>query len=812
MIGDSPKEPLDLLVVGGGPCGTAAAWRAHELGLSTMVVDRDGVLSIVKEWSDHLPKPKDVDADYGDRQDLVFPKGGALVAQLPYDDQTAADQLYARWMKVYDEHKVPYRSGAEFIGCARSPDGLLVAEYMELQTQARGKIHCRALLLALGGGSPAKVRLMGDGLGIRYKLGNSADFVGGPACVVGGGMSAAEAVVAIALAKAKAKDPSDVFWCYRGREMPKVAQGKALAAKFYEAWTQGNIRYLPLSEPLAVFKDDKGRELVAVKTRRVELSGQPPELVCYEFEKKQVLAFIGTERPTQLLAEMGIQEFALADAPTKKRLAVTPLRESQVKNVFLGGGLLAPAFIETNDFRPEALQSTLKELGSSFKGGMIDGVAIAETVHARLKKGATDAAIREQQVQQAPAPAPASAAMPKPSAQPVAAAAPAQPELSARFLRISYAENPQAPSQADLSLPVGDSVVGRAAGRVVVPTDQALLDQHAAFRVDGDECYVTNVPYGGSVYVTINSERTLPPGTVLVVGQRRLRVDVANGRIALALLDAAGNVARAIALGPEERSIGREELDPTDRSISRKSHFTACDAGGQVRVRNDLSRNGTQIEVRGQVRLNEKDEVWMGAQCFRCIDLPDVAADAPSQILRPGALAAAPAPVGPPVAAPTPAPAVAPAPAAAAAAPVAPARAPTPAPQPVAAPVGGPPSIAFADGASIAADAELPILSALASNGRAASDADGIDGDCQTQWECWRDDSPTSSGGSCGKCCVVVLDGMASLSPLGTPEKNTMMKKSKKYFGGRFDEGRCRLACQARASGPVRIQPLGKVE
>ena len=42
--------------------------------------------------------------------------------------------------------------------------------------------------------------------------------------------------------------------------------------------------------------------------------------------------------------------------------------------------------------------------------------------------------------------------------------------------------------------------------------------------------------------------------------------------------------------------------------------------------------------------------------------------------------------------------------------------------------------------------------------------------------------------------------------------RNTMVKKSKKYFGGRFDEARCRLACQARASGPVRIQPLGKVE
>jgi thioredoxin reductase len=229
MKGDSPASPLDLLVVGGGPCGTAAAWRAHELGLSVLVIDRDGVLSILREWGDHQPKPKEVDADYGEQTDLAFPQGGALVSQFPYADQTPANVLYDKWVKVYDDNKVPYRNGVELGGCERVAGGLLAAECMELQTQAKTRVYTKNVVLALGSGSPSKVRVMGDGFGIRYKLGNSADFVGGPACVVGGGMSAAEAVVAIAFAKAVAKDNSDVFWCYRGRGMPKVAQGKALA-------------------------------------------------------------------------------------------------------------------------------------------------------------------------------------------------------------------------------------------------------------------------------------------------------------------------------------------------------------------------------------------------------------------------------------------------------------------------------------------------------------------------------------------------------------------------------------------------------
>lgn len=818
MKGDSPASPLDLLVVGGGPCGTAAAWRAHELGLSVLVIDRDCVLSIVKEWGEHQPKPKNVDADYGDRTDLVFPQGGALISQLPYEDQTPADQLYEKWRKVYDDNKVPYRDGVELGGCERLPNGVMAAECMELQTQAKTKVYCKNLMLALGSGSPAKVRVMGDGLGIRYKLGNSADFVGGPACVVGGGMSAAEAVVAIALAKASAKDNSDIFWCYRGRGMPKVAQGKALAGKFYEAWTHGNIRYLPLSEPLAVFKDDKGKELVAVKTRRVEQQHQPPELVCYEFEKKQVLAFIGSERPTDLLSAIGIREFELADAPAKKRLAVTALRESQVQNVFMAGGLLHPAYIETGDFRPEALQSTVKESETSFKRAMIEGVSIAETVFQRMKKGASDDAIRDQLAKQNQTVAPTS--------KPVIAAVPApvvEAQMGAVVVQIGPGEN--APKMEHFFL-VGDSIIGRTAGRVVVGGDSLLLDQHAAFRVDVDECYVTNTPFGGECYVRINSERTMLPGSVIVAGRQRLRVDLTEGRVCLSRLDAKGNVARSLPLTREERSIGRDDLDPRDFALSR-SHLLATDAGGVARIR-DASRNGTFVELRGSLRLNEDDEVWMGEQRFRFVELrsqdmvgtaaamPKPVAPSGTQVIARSAVAAAPAAAAPAIAktmvppakapaAPAPAPASAPAPAPAAAAAAA------KAPAPVAAPSGAP-AIVFPDGATVAANPDLPMVSFLAENGRAASDADSIDGVCQTQWECWSDTEPTESGGTCGKCCVVVLDGMASLSDAAPKEKNTMAKKSKKYFGSRFEEGKCRLSCQARVKGAVKIQPLGKAE
>ena len=798
MNGDSPETPLDVLVVGGGPTGTAATWRAHELGLSVKVIDRDGILSIVKQWGEHQPEPKDVDADYGDLVDLIFPKGGALVSQLPFEDQSPADKLYERWMKVYDDNGISYHENMELGGCERLPDGVIAAEVMELNTQAKSKIYCRNMVLAMGSGQPAKVRLMGDGLGIRYKLGNSEEFVGAPACVVGGGMSAAEAVVAIAMAKAKAKDDSDIFWCYRGRGMPKVAQGKALATKFYEAWTGGNIRYLPLSEPLAVFKDDKGNDLVAVKTRRVQVDSQPPELICYEFEKKQVLAFIGSERPTELLESMGIKEFSLADAPKKKRLAVTNLQESQEKNIFMAGGLLHPAYLQTDDFSPDALQSNLKEYSTCFKLGMIEGVAIVETIKARID-GGDDAAIaeaRQQQVIVAP--------QEHPAVEPAAPEPAPEMQFGGAFVHTPPGDG----AKQDYLFPVGESVVGRTAGRVVIGSDALLRDQHAAFKVDVDEVYVTNAAHGGECYVRVNSERTLPVGSIIVAGQQRLRVDSQGGHASLSLMDAGGNVAKVIPLTSEERTIGRDDLNSGDYALSR-SHLSVADSGGVCRVR-DESRNGTFIALNGSLRLNEGDEVWMGEQRFRFAELRSamlattgtaavIKIPEPSPMATQHGMAIPSAPAAP---AATSAPAAPAAPAAEAAAPAA-----TPTPT---APAGDP-LIIQEDGTEIPAvgDDDLPMISYMADASAATDEASCIDGACGTLWECWDPDEPDESGGSCGKCVVTVLEGMNNLSEASSREKNTI-KKANKKLGGKLDEPNCRLACQAIARGPVKIRPKGK--
>lgn len=109
-------------------------------------------------------------------------------------------------------------------------------------------------------------------------------------------------------------------------------------------------------------------------------------------------------------------------------------------------------------------------------------------------------------------------------------------------------------------------------------------------------------------------------------------------------------------------------------------------------------------------------------------------------------------------------------------------------------PCPGDPSIEI-DARNVAVGRGLPMIAYLAE----ANEANG-------DWECWDEDEPCDSGGSCGKCLVKVLSGADNLSPQATRERNTIAKLNQVRFGGQLEETRHRLCCQASCRGPVEIQ------
>src|SRR5215212_4665200 len=73
-------DVLDLLIVGGGPMGTATAFRAKELGLAALVIDHDDILKRIRDYA----KDKLILPDYGGGDLMTFPEGGDLTRALVF--------------------------------------------------------------------------------------------------------------------------------------------------------------------------------------------------------------------------------------------------------------------------------------------------------------------------------------------------------------------------------------------------------------------------------------------------------------------------------------------------------------------------------------------------------------------------------------------------------------------------------------------------------------------------------------------------------------------------------------------------------
>ena len=291
-------DALDLLIVGGGPFGTAAAFRAKELGLKALVIDYDDLMKRIRDYA----KDKQILPDYGGGDQMRFPKGGELVRSLQFDP-IDKDELCERWKALYQRFDVPAEVGVEFTGLERQSSGLWDVTGWNHNSKVEQSYSARHVVLAFGRGVPRRFDIPGDLDGLAFRLTTADRYVGEPACVIGGGTSAGEAVIAISCAKASAGDESEVDWAYRGDKMPKVS--RALADVFFDAFMgNGNIRYLPHSDPTAVVEVGDCSYL-SVRTSRVVTSGRPPETVQLEFNKKYCIACIGEDIPEALLTRIG---------------------------------------------------------------------------------------------------------------------------------------------------------------------------------------------------------------------------------------------------------------------------------------------------------------------------------------------------------------------------------------------------------------------------------------------------------------------------------------------------------------------------
>lgn len=611
----SDLEILDLLVVGGGPAGLAAALRAHELGLKVALLESDDLMRRIRDYS----KDKLILPGFGGGDHMRFPDGGSLVKRMAFGP-IDKDDLCRLYKELQRDSGIKVHIGVELLGLLPQDDGTYHARVFDHRARADGRMAARHVALALGRGVPRRFDIPGDTEGISFRLEDPRNYVGSPALIIGGGTSAAEAVIAVSNAKREARDKSEVHWSYRGDRLPRVS--KALADAFFEAYAgNGNIRYHPRSEPLMIDTGEDRRQYLLLRLDRRIMQGRAVETTVLEFPKESCLACIGEDLPEELLASFGIR--MVVGRRGKKRMVVNKFLETELSNVYLMGDTLSQAHLETSDF--EADPKTFKEVRhrGNIKAALRDGVLVAQVVRQRIDS------VEEVSVDIGDVPDPE------------------PPEEGTGLISVDVMdETPQLPAAAKDAKTKAEAVawlvgvlpggmeeegrpltahsvttIGRRDCDLSFPDDTLMSKTHASVTAKDGDVVLSDDGSANGVFLKVRSDRKSPliDGDLLRAGRQFLLVRQKDDGYYLVHYDAKGRELGKHNLNPGTVIAGRKApdliLDPNDGTLSRRQLVFTVDAGSLL-VKDLASANGTFLRVRDTVRLRHGDGFQVGRQRF----------------------------------------------------------------------------------------------------------------------------------------------------------------------------------------------------
>lgn len=173
------RANVDVLVVGAGPAGLAAAMAVEEAGKSAMIVEQDVFGGAIRHYPRHklvmsrafqLPGQKQVKSGTLTKEELI-----AILTE----------QVEASGLRIHQNERV--------LGVASTDGGTFV-----ISTDRR-EVHAARVILAVGRrGTPRKLEVPGEDRDkVAYRLLEPEQFAHRHVLVVGGGDSAVEAVIAL---------------------------------------------------------------------------------------------------------------------------------------------------------------------------------------------------------------------------------------------------------------------------------------------------------------------------------------------------------------------------------------------------------------------------------------------------------------------------------------------------------------------------------------------------------------------------------------------------------------------------------------
>jgi len=608
-------EILDLLIVGGGPAGTAAALRAKELGLAGLVIDFDDVMKRIRDYA----KDKLILPDYGGGDNMQFPKGDGLVSLLHFSP-IDKDDMCQQWKNFYRENNIPAQVGVELLGLQRRNDGVWQVRAYNHHRHDEQLYLAKHVVMAVGRGVPRRFDIPGNTDGIAYRLADAALYVGAPALVIGGGTSAAEAVIAVSNAKIQANDATAVYWSYRGDKLPKVS--KALAEVFFDAYMgNGNIRYYPCSEPVAIIIAEDKKPYLSLRMDRRQMEGRPRETAHVEFPKERCIACIGEDIPSAFLSALGIN-MAPGGPGNKQRFAVTPLLETPQPNVFLIGDILSPAYLETESFDADPKSYAEIRRRGNIKAALRDGVLVAEAIAQKLagkKVIRIDLDFQEERVAQKFAAAKTSIVESDGPPKASLAAARSAEEHQAVLVRIISGNVESDEFAVNKN---GLTTIGRKACEINFSEDMLLSGRHASISHGPEGYFLRDDGSTNGVFIKIKEARPAEVfnGSVVRLGKQMLLFEAENGGASFIHIDVNGKPLNRYDLSAQTVVLGRQapdiNLDQADMALSRR-HLSITVKDRKIWVKDLGSANGSFLKIKNSIPLEPDDQFRVGNQLFK---------------------------------------------------------------------------------------------------------------------------------------------------------------------------------------------------
>ena len=332
------SDIYDILIIGGGPGGAAAAIKAKELNLSYLVIEKGR--RIFQGIIDSYPRGKRVYPTIPKGETRPFP-----ISELTPPPDKVPVEKYVKQIEDYVnscELNVKYHE--EYVELEQKEGSYIV-------NTNKGFYLAANVIFAFGSNIPNDLGIYGEAKTVARTLETPEDYIGITTLVIGGGNAASDIVSALSRVKREANDSTPVYW---GHIKEKFEINKNTARDIgEEILLGGQIRILQGAIPKIGEVDSEGIDRLYIH-QSPGIHGKDDFFVYQgmSFPMKNVIACIGSHGPAAIFNKLDLQQITCTGHLCKiahegeRLLLLDESFQTSRKGIYAIGGAVSPSYME----------------------------------------------------------------------------------------------------------------------------------------------------------------------------------------------------------------------------------------------------------------------------------------------------------------------------------------------------------------------------------------------------------------------------------------------------------------------------------